>query len=103
MVKMRKRGRAQKLWYSLKKKGQGDAKTQIIHLPKFISVTQPYTAGFNTQIHTHGTEIPNVIISYLMITAHQQRLHPFITSTAGAPSPGSGDILSQHRPLHGPN
>jgi len=38
-----------------------------------------------TQTHTHGTEIPNVIISYLMITAHQQRLHPFITSAAGAP------------------
>ncbi len=53
--------------------------------------------------HTHGTEIPNVIISYLMITAHQQRLHPFITSAAGAPPPGSGDILSQRRPLHGPN
>ncbi len=80
---------------SKKKKDQGDAKTQIIPLPKLISVPLPHTAD--------GTEIPNVIISYLMITAHQQRLHPFITSAAGAPPPGSGDILSQHRPLHGPN
>lgn len=78
-------------------------KKLIIPLPKLISVPLPHTAGFNTQTHTHGTEIPDVIISYLMITAHQQRLHPFITSAAGAPPPGSGDILSQHRPLHGPN
>lgn len=94
---------APKLGYRVWKKDQGDAETQITPLPKLISVPLPHPAGFNIQTHTHATEIPNVIISYLMITAHQQRLHPFITSAAVAPPPGSGDILSQHRPLHGPN